>query len=101
VILFAGYSLNRNFITEKYCVNKNKPSLHCNGKCHLAKVLKDEERKDSQSGTLKEKLENIVYQSDHNSTISPAADLIAQIFTPCILNDQSGHHRDLFQPPRV
>lgn len=33
------YGLNINYIIEKYCVNKDKPELHCNGKCHLAKQL--------------------------------------------------------------
>lgn len=28
-----------NEIVEKYCVNKEKPQLQCNGKCHLAKQL--------------------------------------------------------------
>lgn len=40
---FAGqvlyYQLNIDYIIEKYCVNKEKPELQCNGKCHLAKQL--------------------------------------------------------------
>ena len=39
----AGYivyfQLNIDVIVEKYCVNKAKPELHCNGKCHLAQQL--------------------------------------------------------------
>lgn len=39
-------------ITQKLCVNKNKPQLHCNGKCYLSKQLKkaaENEKKQSQS----------------------------------------------------
>ncbi len=35
----AYYELNIDYITQKYCVNKEKPQLECNGKCHLAKEL--------------------------------------------------------------
>lgn len=34
------YQLNKAAITEKFCVNKDKPQMHCNGQCHLAKELK-------------------------------------------------------------
>ncbi len=33
------YELNIDTIIQKYCVNKDKPKLQCNGKCHLAKQL--------------------------------------------------------------
>ena len=40
---FAGYvgyfELNKEYIIKKYCVNKAKPKLKCNGKCHLSKKL--------------------------------------------------------------
>ncbi|WP_299385637.1 hypothetical protein [uncultured Lacinutrix sp.] len=40
---FVGYvayfELNIDYIIETYCVNKEKPQLQCNGKCHLAKQI--------------------------------------------------------------
>lgn len=33
------FELNLDYIIQTYCVNKDKPQLHCNGKCHLAKTL--------------------------------------------------------------
>jgi len=42
-LYFAGYvgyfELNKDYIIKKYCVNKAKPKLKCNGKCHLSKKL--------------------------------------------------------------
>lgn len=35
----AYYGLNIDYIIEKYCVNKDKPMLMCNGKCHLAEKM--------------------------------------------------------------
>ena len=33
------YELNKAEITARYCENKNRPELHCNGQCYLAKQL--------------------------------------------------------------
>lgn len=53
LFLFAGFELNRNYIAAEFCVNKNKPELHCNGQCYLMKKLKQaqekEEKQDRQS----------------------------------------------------
>ncbi|OIQ23002.1 hypothetical protein [Lacinutrix sp. MedPE-SW] len=42
-LFFTGYvayfQLNIDYIIETYCINKEKPQLQCNGKCHLAKQL--------------------------------------------------------------
>jgi len=42
-MLYVGqvvyFELNIDEIIEKYCVNKDKPQLECNGKCHLAKQI--------------------------------------------------------------
>ncbi len=29
-----------DYITTYFCVNKDKPELHCNGKCHINKLIK-------------------------------------------------------------
>jgi len=33
------YELNIDYIINTYCINKEKPQLQCNGKCHLMKQL--------------------------------------------------------------
>lgn len=38
-LIVSNYALNTKSITAKYCVNKAKPKLKCNGKCHLKKQL--------------------------------------------------------------
>lgn len=38
----AYYELNIDYIIETYCVNKEKPELQCNGKCHLANQLSND-----------------------------------------------------------
>mgnify|MGYP003673174318 CR=1 FL=1 len=41
------FELNIDSIIQKYCVNKDKPELQCNGKCHLAKQLNQNTDKDN------------------------------------------------------
>lgn len=33
------YLANKDYVAKELCVNKAKPQLKCNGKCHLAKQL--------------------------------------------------------------
>ena len=41
------WKINQTAITEKFCENKAKPVLKCNGKCHLMKQLKLREELDA------------------------------------------------------
>jgi len=38
-VVWMLYELDKEYITEQFCVNKDKPALKCNGKCHLATQL--------------------------------------------------------------
>lgn len=41
------FFMNRGKIAEKYCVNKSRPSLKCNGKCYLSKKMKEAAAEDN------------------------------------------------------
>jgi len=38
--IFAGFELNKKYIISNLCENRNKPWLHCNGKCFFMKKIK-------------------------------------------------------------
>lgn len=40
------YTLNQDYIATFLCINKDKPELQCNGKCHLAKELQKLEKEE-------------------------------------------------------
>jgi hypothetical protein len=53
----VNFYLNQKEIAENECENKNRPEMHCNGKCYLAKKLKKadadlESQKDKQEGSF-------------------------------------------------
>ena len=57
-VLVVDFTLNRATITARFCVNKTRPQLHCDGKCYFAKQLKKQEERESKSASpLKERLE--------------------------------------------
>ena len=39
ILPVVEYVVNYEYISKVLCVNKDKPMLHCNGKCHLMKEL--------------------------------------------------------------
>jgi hypothetical protein len=45
-ILFLDYEIRKDFIIQNYCVNKDRPELHCDGKCYLAKRIEATQRED-------------------------------------------------------
>jgi hypothetical protein len=40
---YVDFKINQKEITTKYCVNKDRPKLRCNGTCFLAKQLKKQD----------------------------------------------------------
>ena len=54
------YYTRKAYVAKTLCENKNKPQLHCNGKCFLKKKLKEAENESGQSKKSLEKQEQLV-----------------------------------------
>lgn len=70
----AGYWVNKSYIADVLCINKDKPKMSCDGKCYLMTKLKETSQKTpadshSPSGTV-ESFEP--FQHLHSSTIFPS-----------------------------
>ncbi len=39
LIPFADYFINKKYIEQNLCINRNNPNSHCHGTCHLKKEL--------------------------------------------------------------
>lgn len=83
--MFSNYLLNKELITNKFCENKAKPKLKCNGKCHLKKQLNEQENREGQSkNVIKEineiqlffNIEKLYLQSPFVSMVLPNIDYI-------------------------
>jgi hypothetical protein len=63
-VIYAGYELNNKYIASKLCENRDKPWMHCNGKCYFMKKLKQaEEREKSEEGQAQKSLIQQVFHS--------------------------------------
>ncbi|RZK14866.1 MAG: hypothetical protein EOO86_17825 [Pedobacter sp.] len=100
VFVYAGFEVNQKYISEKLCENKDKPWMNCNGKCFLAKKLKQAEEKEK-----KQERENL--RSQHMEALPNAASNFTFLRTAVktlyperkVLNTV---HRtfSIFQPPK-
>src|ERR1700739_316282 len=59
--IYAGFELNKNYIAAKLCENRNKPWLHCNGRCYLMKKIKAAE--DKQAANERETQKNLLQEA--------------------------------------
>jgi hypothetical protein len=70
-MLMVDFTLNRATITARFCVNKARPQLHCDGNCYFAKKLKQQqERENKAPNPLKEQVEMLPIAFQH---LIPAA----------------------------
>lgn len=100
----VDYQLHKQRITQLFCVNKNKPRLQCNGKCHLRKQLRQAAERESKApaaGVAKVKYEVVfplrgeitspVYAPAPTLTFAPVARTL-YAFSPV---------QGVFHPPAV
>jgi hypothetical protein len=99
----ANYVLNKEYISKNLCVNKAKPKMHCNGKCHLKKQLEKEDKKEN-SGTTssKEKFE-IQFCSPTKPLLQPKQQLAknTQYHSRYLFSFSELHLLSIFHPPTV
>ena len=46
LFVYAGFELNRDYVAKNLCINRNKPWLHCNGKCYFMRKIKEAQEKE-------------------------------------------------------
>lgn len=46
LFVYAGFTMNQQYIAAELCVNRDKPELNCKGKCYLMRKLKQAEQKE-------------------------------------------------------
>lgn len=101
--VYSYYYANKGFIASVLCENKDKPRLHCNGKCYLQKQLKkaeQQENKDRAAVTTTEPLVYLVHAPLQNH--SPMPTVVAPVYP---VYHSGGYSyvfaASCFQPPGV
>ena len=102
-LVVLEYSLNRDFIAQKLCVNRVKPKLHCNGKCQMTKKLAEEEKQNSSNtgnNTSKIKIQEVVYSDETQQVTVPLVSLSSFSYNeepPVFMHDAPAF--SIFHPP--
>jgi len=102
VLIVADYYLNQNYIAQHFCENKDRPQLHCNGKCYLKKELQhDQQDKDIPlSQSQLEKFNITLFAEKYSFDFSPCFEYLQkQKFLSFQEGLIKGSHKNIFHPP--
>lgn len=56
-LVYLGFEANQNYIAKELCINRDKPQLHCNGKCYLMNKLKQAQEKEQKQERQSQKVQ--------------------------------------------
>lgn len=101
----AYYHANRDYIARVLCENRDKPQLHCDGQCYLAKQLKAQQDKQDKETTERVQNSPVLQlfcneQPAFTFTQNAAAIRESSAFT-YLLTTYSAPLSPVFQPPGV
>ncbi len=99
--MWICYELNKEAITEKYCVNKEKPELQCNGHCYLEQKMKQEEKNASFPDALRQVNEVLLYLSVYDACPQMIPVTKEIIPVPYMAMIASPKGSAIFHPPRI
>ncbi|AEL24279.1 hypothetical protein [Cyclobacterium marinum] len=102
-VIQMDFTINRAYIIENFCVNKDKPMLHCDGQCFLAEKLKKaQDQKENQAG-------GIEFNRDFGIFILQEASISLSTLPSTTLNHGASYQEayrvsqfvDIFHPPKA
>lgn len=103
VLIVADYQANKEYIMAFLCINRDKPELQCEGKCHLSKKLKaqhESDKKTDERGQKQEVQVNLYCQNLFNfPNPKPATIVTTQVNYNCSYTSVAYH--SIFHPPRL
>jgi hypothetical protein len=100
-VIVAQYYANKDYIAKNLCENRDKPQLHCEGKCCLKKRLA-KESKEQAPASKNQKGEQVVnlFYSDTRFELRPYAAIPVQHQYSRFQNNYTGSfNRAIFHPP--
>lgn len=104
LIVIADYAINKEYVAKMLCVNKNKPQMHCNGKCHMMKQLKAQDKKEQSPANPFKELKDFqpLYGNEINIKLSAVTDsncLKSTFIYSSLFSTQ--HLHSVFHPPQA
>jgi hypothetical protein len=104
VFVYVGFNLNRQYIAANLCINRFKPSLHCNGKCYFMRKLKqaeDNDKKQAAKNSSGREDVSFFQQQSIISFIEPITlDTLSVAFPASDYQYTSHYLISIFRPPK-
>jgi hypothetical protein len=99
-IIVVSYLKNKDYISTVLCENKNKPQMHCEGKCHLKKQLDKEEQNTTDLATILKNVEVAAPCLHNHLTINGEFEIsLRKHQFIYLLNEYDCLQKTPFQPP--
>ncbi|MBD2756480.1 hypothetical protein [Spirosoma validum] len=101
----AYYHVNKDYIARVLCENRDKPQLHCDGQCYLAKQLKAQQDKQDKETT--ERVQNtpvvqLFWEAGHLFEFNPRWVELPALGVPSYqFPSYASPLVDLLRPPQV
>jgi hypothetical protein len=100
LVIQVSYWVNKTYISTTLCENRDKPMLHCNGKCFLARQLKEQAKKEQRApDAKKEQFEALPYCLPESLLIASASLTIERAYFHSDESLAVATHAAVFRPP--
>lgn len=99
IVPYIEYAVNYDYISKVLCINKDKPEVLCNGKCHLSKKL--EQQKEETPTPLQIHMEEYPIGFVNILSIDKLAYILIEkdIYSSYIKNYNFLFNKAIFHPP--
>ncbi|WP_254562095.1 hypothetical protein [Dyadobacter diqingensis] len=105
-LLYLDFEIRRDYIIANLCVNRDKPMMHCDGKCYLAKRIAEAKEKEARQAE-NDYLSHLLYQvMDNSQAVYSAPPVAFAVRMPVNYQYKSPFAArnavaDIFHPPLV
>jgi hypothetical protein len=99
--IMGYYLANKDYIAKVLCINRDKPAMKCEGKCHLRGQLEQqEEQQQKNPASIKDMSETVIFINApltvSNRLLLPSS---ASDNTPYTFSVAAGYITAVFHPP--
>ena len=101
--LVAYYHLNKEYITELFCINKEKPELNCDGKCYLSLQIAEQQQEREEAPFRdfeKKEMQFFFDEEDLTNNLASTNKENTHSFSYLIIHSQPFYKEDI-HPPQV
>jgi len=100
-LTLINFELQRETITRLFCINKETPEKHCEGKCYLEKQIKADEESHKDEPQTRAEFLSLVFTIDNipNASLTPFTTRIKHKFA-YIIPHYTTAVTVIFHPPR-